>query len=503
MHNSGFISVLPVLITLTIAVWSKNVILGLFLGVFSGVIILHGWNPLTASSIVLEDYIINQMTQSSNAGMLVLMSLIGGLVGLMEKSGGAAAFAGMVIRYISSKTKALLSAWMSGSLLFFTDSGTPLIVGPLFQPIVDGLKVSREKLAWIVDSTASPVAVLIPFIGWGLYSQGLIAQEYSELNITENAFTSYVKSIPFQFYSILAVISVPSIILLKSDFGPMQKAEKKASETNKINHTDTLTTQPLSLQENAKPILVWLPLLLMLLILFGLLIPKGFPFNMQHIPSNAFRSSLSTAYVFAALSLIMLMHRYGIKSFMDGMNLYLKSISKMVSILIILVLAWSLGAIGKDLGTANYIVSLTSGSFSGFIIPALAFLVGGIISFATGSSWGTYAILFPLIIPMAVQFDAPMYVCIGAVLSGGLFGDHCSPISDTTILSATGAGCTQLQHVKTQLPYALYNAACSLIAFVFSGFTGSLWGLGLGLILMLSGLLVIRKINNKRHLLAS
>jgi len=501
MENLGFISILPVLFTLAVAVWTRNVILGLFVGVFTGVIILHGPNPFTGMSIFIEEYVLVQITKSSNAGMLILMALIGGLVGLMEKSGGAAAFAGMVVKYISSKIKAKLAAWASGSLLFFTDAGTPLIVGPLFRPIMDGLKISRVKLAWIIDSTASPVAVLIPFIGWGLYSQGLIAQEFSDLNITENAFSTYIKAIPFQFYSLLAVIMVPLVILLKADFGPMKKIENNCekgvtleSNNNEKNISQSVNQSSL-ISEKAKPIMVWLPLSIMMVVLFGMLIPQGFPLDIANVPSNAFRSSLSTGYIFAATSLILLMAKFGIKSLASGFALYLKGMSNMVSILVILILAWSLGAVGKDLGTADYIVSLADGSFPVYLIPTIAFLVGAIISFATGSSWGTYAILFPLIIPMAYQFDAPMYVSIGAVLSGGLFGDHCSPISDTTILSATGAGCTQIDHVRTQLPYALFNGTCCIIAFIFAGITGSIWGLGMGFILLFIGLLIISKWN--------
>lgn len=502
MENLGFISIIPVLITLAIAVWTKNVILGLFIGVLSGVIILHGPNPFTGMAIFIEEYVLVQITKSSNAGMLILMALIGGLVGLMEKSGGAAAFAGMVVKYISSKTKAMLAAWTSGSLLFFTDAGTPLIVGPLFRPIMDGLKISRVKLAWIIDSTASPVAVLIPFIGWGLYSQGLIAQEYTDLKISEDAFTTYIKAIPFQFYSLLAIMMVPLVVLLKSDFGPMKTAEINCEkgitlEKHITEKAEIKTENQTSLtSDKAKPIMVWLPLTIMMVVLFGMLIPQGFPYDMTNVPSNAFRSSLSTGYMFAAASLIFLMAKYGVKTLAEGFTLYLKGMSGMVSILIILILAWSLGAMGKDLGAANYIVSLADGSFPAFLIPTIAFLVGAIISFSTGSSWGTYAILFPLIIPMAHQFDAPMYVSIGAVLSGGLFGDHCSPISDTTILSATGAGCSQIDHVKTQLPYALFNGVCCVIAFIFAGMTGSVWGLGIGAVLMLLGLLLIKKLNN-------
>ncbi|HHL31509.1 MAG TPA: sodium:proton exchanger, partial [Oceanospirillales bacterium] len=487
----------PVLLTLLIAVKTHNVILGLFVGVFAGVLILHGLNPFTGVSVLISDYLVVQVSKSSHAGILILMAFIGGLVGLMEKSGGAAAFAAMVIKYISSKTKAKLAAWFSGTLLFFTDSGTPLIVGPLFQPIMDGMKISRVKLAWIVDSTASPVAVLIPFIGWGLYSQGLIAQEYSELGINEDAFSTYVKAIPFQFYSLLAVIMVPLLILLQADFGPMKRAEDKCAAKQMADQGNTTQTQDnefMALQGKAKPIMVWLPLSLMMIILFAMLIPQGFPYDMSHIPANAFRSSLSTAYIFAAGVLMLLMAKYGIKSLTAGFTLYLQSIAKMVNILIILILAWSLGAVGKDLGTARFIVSLADGSFPAYLIPMIAFLVGAVISFATGSSWGTYAILIPLIVPMAHHFDAPMYVSIGAVLSGGLFGDHCSPISDTTILSATGAGCSQLDHVKTQLPYCLFNGACCVIGFIYAGITASIWGLAISFVLMFAGLLVIKRL---------
>lgn len=499
-ESLGFISLIPVLLTLIIAIWSKNVIVGLFAGVFTGVIILNGLNPFTGMSVLINKYILLQVTSASHSRIIILMILIGGMVGLMEKSGGAAAFASMVIKRISSKISGQLGAWGSGSLLFFTDSGTPLIVGPLFRPIFDALKVSRVKLAWIIDSTASPVAVLIPFIGWGMYSQGLIAQEFSQLGLTENAFSVYVNAIPFQFYSLMAVVMVPLLILLKADFGPMQKAEIMVSKGNILEsqYQNKKDTVDVSASNKAKPILVWLPLLIMMGVLFGLLIPQGFPMNIAKMSGNAFITSLSTAYVFAAITLIVLMAIHGIKSLTNGFSLYLKSMSVMINILIILVLAWSLGAIGKDLGTANYIVTLTEGAILPQFIPLAAFLVGAIISFSTGSSWGTYAILMPLIIPMAFQFDAPMYVCIGAVLSGGLFGDHCSPISDTTILSATGAGCSQIDHVKTQLPYAIFNGVCCVVAFVFAGVTASVWGLGVGIALMFIGLLVINKLNKTK-----
>ena len=494
--DATIFSILPVIITLLVAVWSRNVIFGLTVGVFCGVLMLNGPNPFTGMSIMVQDYLVAQAATRSHMGIILLMVFIAGLVGLMEKSGGAAAFAGMIIKYITGKTKAQTGAWISGSLLFFTDSGTPLIVGPLFRPITDGLKISRAKLAWIIDSTASPVAVLVPFIGWGIYSQDYIRQEFDKLGMSDSAFDAYVQAVPYQFYSIIAVIMVPAIIFAKADFGPMKKAEDNCQMGIMLEDADTLKAEAVTdqAQSKAKPIMVWLPLSVMLTVMFGLLVPQGFPTDMGNMKDSAFRGALSTGYMFAAIVLLLLMAFYKVRTLSDGFLLYLKSMSNIVSILAILVLAWSLSALGDQLGTARYISGLVDGNLPPFLIPATVFLVGAIISFSTGSSWGTYAILFPLIIPLAHQFDVSMYVSIGAVLSGGLFGDHCSPISDTTILSATGAGCSQIDHVKTQIPYALFNGACSLLAFIVAGLTSSLWALALGVGLMIGGLLALKRL---------
>lgn len=490
----GLLSLTPVLLTLIVAVWSRNVVFGLFSGVFLGVLLLHGPNPFTATAYMVEHYLVAQAAKPANAGILILMIFISGLVGLMEKSGGARAFAAMMIRYVNSKTKASLGAWVSGCLLFFTDSGTPLIVGPLFRPIMDGLKVSRAKLAWIVDSTASPVAVLIPFIGWGLYSQGLIGEEYAGLGITESPFLSYVKAVPYQFYPVLAVFMVPLFVLTRTDFGPMRTAEINAEHGIVAGDQpeEEISDETLAQREKARPVLVWLPLLIMLGVMFGLLIPQGFPMDISHLSSNAFRSSLSAGYIFAAITLMVLMAHFGIASLARGFSSYLESMSRIVPVLAILVLAWSLGAIGKDLGAPKFIASLVGNNVPVFLIPLSAFIVGGLISFATGSSWGTYAILFPLTIPLAHQLGLPMPLVIGAVLSGGLFGDHCSPISDTTILSATGAGCSQLEHVKTQIPYALLNGGICVFAFLLAGLTGNMLGLFVGTALLVAIVIALK-----------
>jgi len=469
MPDYGFISIIPIIVTLGIAVWTQNVIIGLFSGVFSGVVILNGFNPLMTLSLMVSDYFVPQMLSSSQAGILVLMCFIGGLVALMEKSGGAVAFASQMTHVITNRFKAQIATWATGIMIFFSDLGTPLIVGPIYRPITDKLKISRVKLAWIIDTTASPVAVLIPFIGWGVYAMGLIEGEFLEIGRNENSYDAFVAAIPFQFYSLFAILMVPMAAFSGYEFGPMASAEQKAQAGGGLKDDSGLEISDTISHPNAKPIFVWLPLLVMVGVLFFLLAPLGFPLN--PVPSLAFRGALSSAYFFSSMTMIALLLIYGVKSFKQSIIIYLGGISNMTSVLIILVLAWSLSAVGKNLGTAQYIISLAEGNFAPFLLPVVAFLFGAVMSFATGSSWGTYAIMMPLIIAVADALGAPMHVAIGAVLSGGMFGDHCSPISDTTILSASGAGCSQFDHVRTQLPYELLNGTICVVCYIIAGLT--------------------------------
>jgi len=488
----GFLSIVPIIVTLGIAVWTQNVIIGLFSGVFTGVILLNGFNPIMTLSLLVSDYFVPQMLSPGNSGILVLMCFIGGFVALVERSGGAVAFATKMTNIITSRFKAQIAAWMTGIMIFFSDLGTPLIVGPIYRPITDKLKISRVKLAWIVDTTASPVAVLVPFIGWGVYSMGLIEAQYLEIGRTESAFNAYVSAIPFQFYSIFAILMVPLVAFSGYEFGPMARAEQKAQADEALKDDSGLEVSDTVSHPNAKAIFVWLPLLVMVGVLFYLLVPLGFPLN--SVPSLAFRGALSSAYFFSAMTLIVLMMMYGVKSFKESMTIYFAGVSKMTSVLIILVLAWSLSAIGQNLGTPQYIISLAEGNFAPFLVPVTAFLFGAVMSFATGSSWGTYAIMMPLIIAVTYALGAPMHVSIGAVLSGGMFGDHCSPISDTTILSASGAGCSQFDHVRTQIPYELFNGSICVVSYILAGLTESNLVFIPGMVLLAIGLFMLNKV---------
>lgn len=489
----GFLSLVPIILAIVLAVAFKNVVLALFASVFIGVLILVGGSPITAVTSMISDYFFMQLQDSYNAGVLVLLVFIGGFIALMEKSGGAAAFANKVSKVINNRFKVQLAAWLGGILVFFSDLGTPLIVGPVFEPLFDKLRVSREKLAWILDSTSSPVAVLVPFIGWGVYIMGLIQKEYQALNIAESDWTAFIRSIPFNIYSILAVIMVPLVAFTGFEFSSMAKAEKRMQETGERYFEGS---KPMRAPADegiveSKPILIGLPLLVLLVTMFGILLPLGFPF--QKVPGSAFRTALSTGYLFAAIVLMIMMVMYKVNTFDETFSIYTKGMSRMTNIAIILILAWSLSAVTKELKTSEYIIQLTQGNLPAFLLPGVVFLIGAILSFATGSSWGAYAIMMPLVIPTAIAINSPIYVCIGAILAGGMFGDHCSPISDTTILSSTGASCDHVDHVKTQLSYALLNGSVSFIGFIIAGLTGSPLALVVSIILQVILVIVASK----------
>lgn len=489
----GFLSLLPPIVAVGMAIMSRNVILSLFCGGFVGTLIFAGGNPFLATKSIIGDYFFVQLTDSYNAGVIVLVIFIGGFIRLMEKSGGAQAFSKSVYKYVNTSLKAQLCAWLGGILIFFSDLGTPLLVGPVFRPLFDKLKISREKLAWILDSTSSPVAILIPFIGWGVYIMGLIQAEFENLQVSRSDYSTFVEAIPFQIYAILAIIMIPLVAFTKKDFSQMKKAETAAA-SREYSFEEEPQKEPgkgksLYQTSNAKPVMVIGPIIVVFATLFITLAPLGFPFT--KVDGNAFRVALTMGYFYGALVLMALTGLYKVKTFRDSFKIYVDGMKGMTDVAVTLVLAWSLGSMISALGTADFIVNgLKSLNFSAGLVPGAIFIFGAFVSFSTGSSWGTFAIMMPLAIPMAHAFGISYAIAVGAVLSGGLFGDHCSPISDTTILSSTGAECDLVDHVKTQLPYACVNGAIAFAAFIFAGFTGSPLAVVLAAALLLAVMMV-------------
>ena len=469
----SILSIVPIVLTIALAIWTRNVILSLFTGLLCGALIICGGNPVEALKATVGEYIIPRLLDSYNAGIIVLLVFIGGFVTLLEKSGGAEAFARKVANFIDTRCKTQIAAWIGGILVFFSELGTPMIVGPIFAPIFKKMRISKEKLAWIIDSTASPVCVLIPFIGWGVTSMGLIQAEFDNLGITAMTdWTAFCSAIPYQIYPILCLCLVPLVAFTGKEFGAMARAEKNARKgifsalpNEDAPKKDMLTNKKVS------PLVVIIPLVVLFITLFGILAPKGFP--VKQVPGGEFRVALISGYLLAAVTMILLMKFYKVMPIKQGISTYLKGCSKLFDCIVMLILAWGLSTVGDILGTSEFIVSIVQGAIPYWLVPSLVFLIGAIMSFATGTSWGTFAIVMPIAIPMAYHLDASLIVTIGAVLSGGLFGDHCSPVSDTTILSASGANCELMNHTWTQLPYSVLCAAVAFVGFIAASITES------------------------------
>ena len=486
MTEPGITSLIPVLVTLAVALTSRNVLVGLFSGVFVGVLMLTDVSLLRFFPSVVKDYLVPEVADSYNASVLVLLAFIGGFVKLIESSGGGAAFARIATRWVAGKARVQIGAWVGGVMIFFSDLGTPLIVGPVFRPLTDRLRVSRQKLAFILDSTSSPVAILIPFIGWGVFIMSVIADAFAANGIATSEWDAFVAAIPYQLYAWLAITMVPVMALLRFDYGAMQKAEEAF-------HLTEPEAASVSNDHGVKAIVVWLPLVVLGVTLFATLGQLGFPF--EQIEGADFRAGLSAAYFLAAVTLVILVTWMGVKKLSDTFTTYIEGMTGMLPIAATLVLAWTLGEVSGQLGTGTYVAELAREGVAGGALPAVMFILAAIISFATGSSWGTIIIMMPLAIPAALATDAAMPVVIGSVLSGGLFGDHSSPVSETTILSSTGAGIPPLQHFSTQLPYALTNGAIAFMGFLFAGYLEISWiallviGVQIGVLVGLRGIL--------------
>ena len=467
MPDPSVASLLPVAVTLVVALAARNVLVGLFSGVLAGVAMLANTYWMLVPELV-RDYVVPEVADSYNASVLVLLAFIGGFVRLIETSGGGAAFARAMARWVAGPIRAQLAAWLGGVAIFFSDLGTPLIVGPVFQPLMDRLRVSRQKLAFILDSTSSPVAILIPFIGWGVFIMSVIADAFAANGVAIGEWDAFVAAIPYQLYAWLAISIVPAMALMKFDFGPMLDAETAAREQMPV------AAEPVSTGDSAaQPMLVWLPLLILGTSLFAILGYYGFP--KVQVAGADFRAALSAAYFFAALALVLLLAMAGTSTVRDTFARYIDGMAGMLPIAATLVLAWTLGSVSEALGTAVYVAELARDGLPGWLLPAVVFLLAGVISFATGSSWGTIVIMMPLAVPAALATGATLPVVIAAVLSGGLFGDHSSPVSETTILSSTGAGTTPLDHFKTQMPYAVGNGMLALGGFLIAGIVALPW----------------------------
>lgn len=502
MENMGFLSLLPPLTAIVLAVISRNVLFSLFTGVFLGVTIISGWNPIIGLPALFQDFIFKQAASGYNSSVIVLVLTIGGMVALVTNSGGAAALAQKATRVVDTKRKAIFAAWLSGIAIWFSDFANAMLVGPIFQPITDKLRISREKLAWVVDTTSAPVCMLIPIAGFGIFAMSTIQKEFETYNVQMSEWSAFIQAIPFQFYCLGALLIVPLVAVLGWDFGPMAKAEERTWKTGEPLWPDAEPMglgATIELPEGVTPrvsLVVW-PLIAIFVIFFSILVANGFP--AQKVSGPIIRTGLTTGYFVAGMVCLGLMVRYKIRSLKDSFDMYLGGMKGSLFLALVLLLAWSLSSVCKQMGTATYLVQMAEGNIPAWSIAPLVFITGALISLATGTSYGTFAILMPIAIPMALSLGAPLLACIGAVLSGGIFGDHCSPISDTTLLSSMGASCDHIDHVKTQLPYAFMVAIVALIAYLLAFWVKSaIVLLGIVVVFLVTLVIVLGKVWGSR-----
>jgi Na+/H+ antiporter NhaC len=401
MNDYGFLSLVPLLLTIAVALYSKNVLFALATGILSGSLIITNFNPFYAILNAMEDQVLKELTAGSQIQVILIIFVIGGFVKLLEVSGGAAAFAHKLSRFVTSPAKAQILVWFTGLGIFFTDSGNSLIVGPLYRSVFDELNICREKLAYILDTTTSPICILIPFIAWGAYITSLIDKSYAEIGLTEDAFTVLLKVFPYQFYAFLALATVPIVIYIGKDFGPMRTAQKKLLDSAENAKTPLEPElEPVSSTNQRIDIFLY-PLGVMLSLLAGLI---AWHATHDGISSTHIYSTLAISYLAASLTCMEMMRRHQSISYADSLLVFIKGAESLVYISIVLVLAWSLSSITKDLHTAQYLSSIISGGVSPLYFPMIVFVLGAMISLATGSSYGTFAILMSIAIPVGFLF---------------------------------------------------------------------------------------------------
>ena len=475
----GFLALLPPLVAIVLCFVTKGVIISLFLGIFTGGIIIANGNPLAGFSYTL-DKIIGSMSDEWNARLLLFNLLMGAGIAFIWRLGGSKAMMDWAKTKIKTRTQADVGAWLLGVLVFFNDYVNAAIVGNVFRDIFDEFKLSKEKLSYILDSTASPVATF--FISdWIAFQIGMVQSGLDGAGIKDiSAFSAYVQGIPFNFYCIFTVLFVGMLAITGKDFGPMLKAEHRTLTTGATYREGAVPMMDVSFElgkvKETKPMLrtFFLPIIALIAItLFGFYWTGREGNGLMDILANAdaAKALLWGAFYMTLVGVIIALY-YKIMNVTDTMNTVMDGMKLMLLACSILVLAWSLGTVTKDMKLADFMISLLGDSISFAYVPVIIFIAGCIISFATGTSWGTMTILTPIAIPLAYKMTGDVYSAVimsGVVFSGAIFGDHCSPISDTTVLASIFAGADHLDHVSTQLPYALVCAIVAGILFLVYG----------------------------------
>ena len=509
MEHYGLFGIIPPLLAIILALLTKEVIISLTVGILSGTLILAHGNIFTAITI-FTDKVAAMTGDSWNVRILLFCALLGAFVSMLSKTGATKAFGLWASKYLKTKKSVLIFTWFFGLIIFIDDYFNSLSVGTVMRPAFDEKKISRAKLAYILDSTAAPVCILAPISTWVVTVMSYIrdSEGFESLNMSE--FIFFIKMIPYSVYPLLALAFVVLISLFFKDFGPMKRSEDDAAN-GKLFNEDLYGACPGNLEtisgDSAKwydMVIAIVVLILVCIVMFpittymGLVGSDGIEtlsqaFNSTTITNAFIQTDASKALFYGAVISLIIMYIYYVArkllSVRSAGNAIMEGIKSMAPALVVLALAWTIGNVIKSspeeggLGLASFLSEVVKGGgFPLWLLPAIGYLLGCVIAFSTGTSWGTFAILIPIVIPIATglanangysgeQLLNVLLISVGSLVSGAVFGDHCSPISDTTILSSTGSNCPLLEHVSTQLPYASLVAIASFIGVIVGGIT--------------------------------
>lgn len=495
-----FWALVPPLVAIVLALITKEVYSSLFVGILVGALFYSGFSFEGTVTHMFEGGFISVLSNSYNVGILIFLIILGAIVCLMNRAGGSAAFGEWASKHIKSRVGAQLTTIALGCLIFIDDYFNCLTVGSVMRPVTDKHKVSRAKLSYIIDATAAPVCIIAPISSWAA-----AVASYVE---GDNGFELFVKSIPYNFYALFTILMMIVIVVMKKDYGPMKNHEDNAikgdiytTQDRPYENVDSGVVNP-----KGKVIDLVVPIIsLIICCVIGMIYTGGFFEGVDFITAfsncNASLGLVLGSFFGLVITIVLYLIRR-VMTFSDCMGCIPDGFKSMVPAILILVFAWTLKAMTDSLGAATFVensVTSIAGGLMNFL-PAIIFVIGCLIAFATGTSWGTFGILIPIVVAVFGEKNPElMIIGISACMAGAVCGDHCSPISDTTIMASAGAQCNHVNHVSTQLPYAITVAVVSFITYIIAGFVQNAWiSLPIGAILMFATLVVLNKIGNKK-----
>ena len=490
-----FWALIPPVVAIVLALITKEVYSSLFVGILVGGLFYSGFSFEGTIVHIFEDGIIGVLSDSYNVGILVFLIILGAIVCLMNKAGGSAAFGRWASDHIKTRTGAQLTTVALGVLIFIDDYFNCLTVGSVMRPVTDKHNISRAKLAYLIDATAAPICIIAPISSWAAAVTGFVEGE--------DGLSLFISAIPYNFYALLTIVMMLTIAVLNIDFGSMKIHEDNAKKGDLFTTPDRPYGEATELEDTGKGTVkdLLIPIIaLIICCVIGMIYTGGFFEGADFV--TAFSNSdasvgLAIGSAFALVITILLYVSRRVLGFKECMDCIPEGFKAMVPAIMILTFALTLKSMTDSLGAAEFVAALIKGSASGIVnlLPAIIFVVGCLLAFATGTSWGTFGILIPIVVD-AFQATNPtlMTIAISACMAGAVCGDHCSPISDTTIMASAGAQCNHVNHVSTQLPYAVSVAAISFITYIVAGFVQSAWiSLPVGVVLTLGYLLFMKK----------